>query len=387
MSYEEYSSKYISLFTNYLYGNETAENTLKQIDYLTSIYFIKNNSTIGRTVVFVTSSILFIMLFTYLIVLSNKYKIYFCRYHKMIWSSMFVGLFIYISQNYFLIGELTELKCKARIICILFGLTLFFTPLFIYEIINFPESNKYSKFIYKKRYITLISLIMVDFILMLLTFFLSSYQIKTEIIENGMNFHTCLLTKNFHIIYIIISVIIKIFVVLSIILLTFLEWNVDITYVDIQNISYILYLNIIMAFVFIILRILIVNNIYIYYANIIIYNFLSTITSYFIIIWIRVYQEHRRISTKNDIIITKRKNTIQKSNVSSVHKKNIISKIINYHYSQGSSSIYVAESEKNTQIYSTKPEIELYTSIIFSNEMTDIHFGKEITSNQTILKK
>ncbi|ORX65346.1 periplasmic binding protein-like II, partial [Anaeromyces robustus] len=109
MSYDEYSLKYISLFTNYLYGNETAENTLKQIDYLTSIYYIENNSTIGRTVIFVTSSILFIMFFTYIIVLSNKYKIYFCRYNKMIWSSMFVGLFIYISQNYFLIGELTEL--------------------------------------------------------------------------------------------------------------------------------------------------------------------------------------------------------------------------------------------------------------------------------------
>ncbi|ORX78587.1 periplasmic binding protein-like II [Anaeromyces robustus] len=371
ISYDEYSVKYRTILKNFLYKNGTAEEALKKLDYMFSIYDIENNSTFGKVIVSMTSLVIFIFFSTYFLTFSKKFKNYINKFDSIFWASILLGLCVYLSQNYFVIGELTEYKCKARIISILFGITLFYTPILIYEIINFPENNKYSEYVQKKKNLILSSFIIVDLFLMLLIFLLSTYQIDTKVIENGMNYKTCSLIKDIHISYIIISALIKFIIILATILLTFLEWNVNIVRMDIHNISYVLYSNTIALFIYIVLLLIKNKTIYLYYSNIIFYSFLSTLISYLIIIWLRAYQEYQYISNKDDIKIKKRNNSVQKTN-NSLKKSGVLSKMIDYHYSQGSSSKLVIDNDKNSQ-FSTQPEIILDTSLMKSGNLTDIY--------------
>ncbi|OUM63184.1 hypothetical protein PIROE2DRAFT_10344, partial [Piromyces sp. E2] len=99
----------------------------------------------------------------------------------------------------------------------------------------------------------------------------------------------------------------------------------------------------------------------------------STLINYISVIWIKMYYEKNKTNNINGVKIVKneKQNSQNISFSNQINKKsNVLSKLINYHYTDTSSSIS-NDSSYNSNITNT-PEIKLYTSIIQSSQLTDI---------------
>jgi len=147
-----------------------------------------------------------------------------------------LGSLILMSSIITLYGDVTNTKCQIRITLINVGFVLSICPSLLKLITNFPESNKFSKWVEKNKYIFTIIVIVVAGSLngILAT---SSYDLQEFTSTDGKNSLKCVMKAPFGKFVYYIMLFYEVFIILISLFLIFIEWNISVTSLDIKYLA------------------------------------------------------------------------------------------------------------------------------------------------------
>jgi len=141
-----------------------------------------------------------------------------------------------------LYGDVTDFKCHLRITLINVGFVLSICPSLHKLITNFPENNKISLWLEKNKYIFIL-IVMIFTMGLNGLFAISSYDIQDLTTSTEKNFKKCAMTNIFgNLIYYIMQVYTILIIVISL-LLIYMEWSLEDTYLDINFLSTALFMD------------------------------------------------------------------------------------------------------------------------------------------------
>jgi len=342
-NYDEYSIKLRNYMFDYLFGDITAKETLQKMDNIAFISSIDYSSDIGSVVIIITAILIILIISSIGIIFNKKYQYYLIMYNKTSWFIMLLGLCILISTNFTLLGQINDFKCVSHILIPIFGMSLFVYPTLIYEIIHFPETNKYSEIVKKYKEYIILGLIAIDVLYGILIYSISPYQAKPVYIEEEKNFNTCIIESKPYLVLFIIMYVFKFLVTFAIAVLTFTEYNTGKIYNEMRTITIYFYCNALLIILFIGINIFSSNHFYIQYILKIATVSTITFINYICIIWVRMYYE-KSSNTGDEFNLKKNRHGASSSlsnsqmSVSNNPKITIISKIISYHNNTNSSN-------------------------------------------------
>lgn len=367
-NYDQYSSKFREYLNKFIYGNESAKNTLKNIHYIASINQIDYNSTLGIIIVSFTVAVIFIIAISYSLIFIKKFSFYQESFSKPIWFIKLLGICIILSSGLLYLGEKKIFKCNLNKALFLIGISLIFNPVLVKEIIHFPQNNKLSNFVKDHNYIAIFLLSLTNIVYILVIFIFSPYKITKVDVKDGMSFNICTIKNKLYLISTIILIIDKAIIIIAISLLSFIEWNINAIERDIRNFTIQIYTSIIFTTLFTIIMFVNIKNMF-FYTLIRIFLFLFYgIIFYVITIWLRMTQELNHKKNQSNIKIVK--NSKLADSISNLEKKSILSKIINFHYISGVSGTSINASAKDSiQENSPDAEVVLYTSLITTSQI------------------
>jgi len=248
-NYRIYSSKFRNYLSKYLYRDSDLEDCLFNIRQLTKVYYQENSSTLNKIILFMITVSYIFMIVSYCLAFTKKHRYKFRLLNKFYWFIYILGLALMMAYGHTAIGVLNDVKCKIRPLLISVGFTLSNTLLLIRMLINFPESNRrFVRFCEKHFGFSVIIAISIDVILNILLLF-NSYEVYT-ITDGDLLYNTCEMKSFKGHMFLGFIYLYKIFIILSLYIVTFLEWNLkefkeDIHYMAgvlfITSIIYIIY--------------------------------------------------------------------------------------------------------------------------------------------------
>jgi len=377
-----YIDKYKSYVYDYLYGNKTVSEVLKNIDDITKIYTFDiktNNSLLGLVIliIFILSSIIIVSSVVFLF--SEKYNLYYKNLPIIFWVFSPLGSFIILCSVLTFYGNMTVVKCKFRQALIIGGFIQSLFPILYLLIINFPEDNKISKWIMKHKYIfflLIVTLNSITFIMLMI----SPIKIKNIIIIEGENSQKCDNYKSFglvlfHIIEFYIS-----FLIFSILLLIFIEWNYKESYYNVRFLLAAIIMDILSVIIYIIFNKIDINdyNIYGFILSIII--FILALSNYTFTYGIRVLlvliQKKKDDFDEEEFIKKNKIYNERLSNTTTTKATNSFNKEIEFNSDSDSSSknrrksSVVSSNERRTSIFTEN----IRKASVISNKIMNYHF-------------
>jgi len=228
--YHEYYKRIAKYFNNFLYGDETAENTLKLINNITKIYNFSLDtkvSVVGMIFLIIFSVIIAFEVISLLPLIFTRFSINFEFLPTISWFNIFIGNLMLSSVVLTKLDEITSIKCNLQIILFSFGYTFIYIPTLIKLIIvHFSEENKYIIWLKKNsinQFLFFLIALTVDILLNGLLF-IKSYGIEVVFIDDGKTYQIC--KKNNAIIYIVVTseMIYKILIAVCLLLIIHKEW-------------------------------------------------------------------------------------------------------------------------------------------------------------------
>lgn len=264
-NYNEYSTTFRNYLYEFLYGDKNAEEVLKKINDITKIYKISiklSHSSSGLIIFIINISTIIILLLSLIFIFIEKYKKYFKFYSKDLWIIIFVGFILNLCFIFLDYGEVNLLKCHLKYFFLSLGFTLIFIPIFYKLLINFSfhkKENKFFKWINQNKYLFILIFVLYDIIFNLFLI-ISSFIIKEHNIKDGKNFQTCSMINSFGKIIFYIIIIEKVFILLIILLFTYMEWNITKISVEMKLINTSLYTTFLILTIFCIRMFLIIND-------------------------------------------------------------------------------------------------------------------------------
>ncbi|OUM61935.1 hypothetical protein PIROE2DRAFT_11900 [Piromyces sp. E2] len=296
-TYSEEIRNYI--LENFLYGHETAEKVLQQVEDLTKTYYITINDFSVLIFSFIIMFISIVILISLILLLTRKFKPYFRTLSSDFWFLIIVGFILIIFFGFPEIGKKNETKCHFQFIMISLGLTLNLIPILHRLIINMPFHYKYTALFSNNKYTFFFIFLFFDLIMCTL-FYLTPYSIEYKNIKDGKNFEICKLKNVYGILIEKFSFTIKFLILLAIIFLCYLEWNVKKTNCDIHVLVLVLYTDILILISMIVYNYIKIENYKMYKLHFIISECLCifyVIINYSLLIGIRII---RGILKKNN---------------------------------------------------------------------------------------
>jgi len=256
--YDKYSEKIIKIFFDYLFKNknETAIGALQKIDDLTKIYHISiksKDSSLGLMVIIVISFISFIILFSSIFYYFERLIPFFNFLPFDLWLLTLIGTVLIIMSSITEYGVITDMKCQIRFTMQSLGFTLNIAPVFQKLIVNFPEENKISKWVYKHKRLFVLLFILIEIFLNGLMI-IDPYSADTDIALDKQNFSVCLAKNIFTKVMIGVIFVFNFFVVIIISILIFVEWNIKETQYDIRSLTIFIYTDILLLLIYIIIN-------------------------------------------------------------------------------------------------------------------------------------
>jgi len=236
---DTYHVKYRGNLFDYLYNDKPLDEALKEIDDVTRIYKFtrdKNddNSKAGLIIfiLFLVLSVCMILSLIFIFI-KNIYESYFKFLPKCLWIITVLGSLIIMSSLITLYGDLNNSKCQIRGAFINVGYVLSICPSLYKLITNFPENNKYSKWVEKNKYtFVLIVTIVAGGLNGILA--ISSYDLEKKTSADGKTYQKCIMNESFGKIIYYIMIFYNIFITLTSLFLIFIEWNINVTSLDIK---------------------------------------------------------------------------------------------------------------------------------------------------------
>jgi len=221
--FRKYYKKYIYEF---LYENSTIEETLKQLDDVTKIYYVKlgtEDSYIGLVWFIFMSVVSVLMLLSIVFLFKDNFHPLFMFLPEGIWIITILGSILLLWVPYFNYGSVNKVKCHLRPLFMTVGYTLNICPTFYKLIFQFPEKTKIIRWVMKHKYLFLLFNLLIDCLLCSISF-INPYTSQYVWVEDGENFEKC----RFNGIYsIIILIVYKFLIILLMLFLIFVEWNIS----------------------------------------------------------------------------------------------------------------------------------------------------------------
>lgn len=265
--YIERVRKYV---VDYLFDKTSLDTAMKNIKDLTKVYHLTvfpNDSVIGLIFYLIYILLLILMIVSVSVIMKKskktKYK-YFLT--DDFWILSIFGTAIMMSSMLSMYGSLTSFKCQLRIALASIGFCMVLIPILNKLIVNFPTHNKVSLWFDKVRnkYLFFIgSLILIAFINSLLNG--GTYILKHVDGSNGQKFETCSMQNGFGKFVLAILCLLVCLLLLSILLLVFIEWNYRETLAEMKVICALLFVEVLAIILLITHSTLNFNN-YIIYA-------------------------------------------------------------------------------------------------------------------------
>jgi len=143
---DKYKKNYKKYIYQFLYENKTIEETLKQINDMTKIYYVSLNTEITNVglICLIYFSVISILMFLSLIFLFREnFHPFFMFLSDDFWIITVLGSIVILWVPLTNYGPVTTLKCHLKPLLISVGYTLNICPSLHKLIIQFPEKKKY----------------------------------------------------------------------------------------------------------------------------------------------------------------------------------------------------------------------------------------------------
>jgi len=363
----------------YIYNNASTIDTLKNMDLISTIYYIEYDSVIGIIVISMISVIIGCILVSILLVYTEKLSVLLHMFNKFYWTVTLLGLCICSSYGFFVLGVITPQKCVLKLFCILLSISLFFYPLLIKLIAFFPVKNKFSELARNYSNSALSVIIMIDVVFIAIFYYYSPFIITEVFVDDGMNYNKCTSNNIYYNVFLGLFLLLK-FILLSLIsLFTFIEWGIESIFREIRTVGMLLYIGGLFGSFLIMIEILNIEKLFAHTLLIVVITSFYSIANYLAFYWYYYYQ----FKIHKDILKIKRRKEIEQTRTHKPNlgakKRSIIGKIIDLHYSGNN----LFETNKDSSSEKESIEIVLYTSLI-TDQMTNISSErKNDTSEKT----
>jgi len=371
-NYESFSRRTIKYFYEYLNGEKTAEETLSNIYDITYIYYFSYHSTIGLIMFIYTISLLHIIIFTMSFLFIPKLKKYFSFLSLDLWIVYSLGSILMVLSCFLYFNGKTKKKCTYYYIMSELGNGLVYIPIIYKLLINFPKKNKYSELIKRKKYIFILFLLSIYFILFTTIILSDLIYVRQNIDINNKNYLSCSYNYNNKLgtIMIHIQYFFNISLYLTSYILLFLEWNISETFYDIRHFSFVMIMDGINQLIIIILYYVNLNNYILHGVVHISINSLFVIVNQIYVFIIRIII--LSLTDTNEITEEEFISNLKRFNVSSTDNK----------YRKGISvqkSEPISDSSENSTSFSNR---ESENSGLYKSKFISYHFstshGKKI---------
>ncbi|ORX49029.1 periplasmic binding protein-like II [Piromyces finnis] len=249
----DYYVQYKVYLSNYLRKNETIETTSRQLDDITKIYHISigvEDSPIGLIVFVIVIFLILMMLFSLVFLFIPKFEPYFEFLTKDFWILIVTGSIAGLITVLSFYGEMVPYKCFINYFSIAISFTLRIIPILQRLISNFPGENWFVNWVRNNKYLFVNSFITFDLILGFISH-LVWYDVINIYVPYNKNYKACVVYENYANFTTYLTNIEKFLVISSVIILLFMEWNIEKTKDDIKTVSQAFSLN---SFVFVLLN-------------------------------------------------------------------------------------------------------------------------------------
>jgi len=287
---DNYHIKYRKILFKYLFDDEPLMEVLKKIEDITKIqtFSLKTDESYIGLIMFIITlvfSISMILLLIFLFIKKLEYRFKFLC--KSFWIITALGSLMIMSSIMSLYGEVTNAKCHLRIFLINMGFVLSICPCLHKMITNFPEKNKISMWFEKNKYIFI-------FIIVIFTGFLNgifaipSYNLQLIRTSDEKNYKKCIMNNTLiKLMYYSIQLY-QIIIILISLLLMFIEWNLEETYMDINFQAAAIFMDILLIILLNIINKVKFKNYIVYYALLTINIMFFSVSNYVFIYFTRL---------------------------------------------------------------------------------------------------
>ena len=272
---EKYRKKYQKYIYQFLYGNKTIDEILKQFNDITKIYYVSldtEDSNIGLICFIYISVVSAFMLLSLIFIYRENFNPFFRFLSEDFWIITVLGSVIILWVPYLEYGPVEKLKCHLKPLLLCIGFTFNICPTKHKLITQFPEENKISIWVERHRYLFLLFSIVTDILLCSISL-INPYTSQSILVEDGENFELCKFNGKYSI---IILYAFKFLIVLLILFLIFVEWNNSATMYDMRFIIITLYIDILVVIPMLVFHIMDIRN---YIGNFIIQTLIMSIIS------------------------------------------------------------------------------------------------------------
>jgi len=374
VNYIDYSEKFTTYFYDYLFGNknnETIESVLKKIDDITRLYnvTIKSKETpVGLIMFILFLTTTAIMVSSVMVLFMKKFEKRFTFLPKLYWLLIITGIVMIASTSFVNYGELTDFKCQLKNNLFSFGYSFINIPILCQLIINIPETNKVSTWVNKHRMTVLLALILFDVLLNGLSL-IKPHGVENIIIDEGLNFQICKTSNVFVIVMNTLIIVYKCIITLSMLLLVFIEWNFEKTFIEMRFVVSSVYINIITFSLYIVLMFVISNSYILYFVSQECIIYIMAISNYIILFGAKiVLPQLYEKNEMNEIIKKVRVSSTFKINTSTYTNTNDTTTTGTFKTKV--STVSSASSASRNSVYSRM--LTLHYSTTMNEAMTDI---------------
>jgi len=281
-----YFKKFKEYVLSYVTSNSTLEETLKNIEDMTKFYqiSISTEDSYYGLVLFIFYSIMSTIMVSSLVFLFiKKYSQHFNLFPKRFWIISVIGCLLILNSILTIYGKVSVMKCHLRAILLSLGIILNIIPIFYKLISNFPEQNDFSYWINNHKYYFLLTIMGICLGLNSLSGF-SSYHITNIKLEKGESFQICQMINPLGKVILILTGFYEFFILLTMLILIFLEWSIEETIFEIKFFLSTTFMNVLLRILYYLLTSLNINN-YIGRAIIMSSNILILALSNFILFY------------------------------------------------------------------------------------------------------
>ena len=261
-NYDYYTTNYRKYVFDFVFGNNSISDTLKKIENLTKIYSISidtKDSAIGLIYLCFVSTLSFLMCISLIFLFKKNYNSYFSFLPNDFWILSIIGSIIILYIELLDFNQITIEKCCMKITLLSLGFTFSLVPVLYKLIINFPIENKISDWTENHKYIFLFIFLILDLSTLLLHF-MSSYIVYEKKIDEGKNFKICQINKDVGYVILNFSMVSKMVILITILVLIYIEWNMEETYYDLRFLIISIYSSFLTIILIIIVSNVIIEN-------------------------------------------------------------------------------------------------------------------------------
>ncbi|ORX76101.1 hypothetical protein BCR32DRAFT_271475 [Anaeromyces robustus] len=257
-----------TLTVDRLYDDHDEDEIVQYIDDILKFYNVSlstDNNPVGLVYIIVVSFCTLVMLSSLLFLHSERFKLNFDFIDHEFWFISVIGCIIMLWVGILEYGDLSSLKCHMKSAFLSIGYTLNMAPLVYRLIVNFPQENDISIWVFEKKYISIVFFLILNVVSIELTIFSPPYSVKEIIVTNGKNFKSCYLNdfSSYIVMFLLFST--NFLISLVIFCLSFLEWNLSSIYYDIRYIVFTVVGDIVLFVVFNIMNHIEMKNYIVYF--------------------------------------------------------------------------------------------------------------------------